>query len=256
MPVTEAEINELLERLEALLKQIEPLRTRLDTLEKELVQAQREYDEKLGEANAEADRLEAMRISLDARLNRKPLPPPSAPPPGAEPTPPPSTIPIDSDGEILPLPPPPRESLRGKRKRALLDFIFTFTDSGPVIEKINAIVDDERRELGDMLELLTWGEIWKARTEWETLEAQWQRLDEWRVALEQRLSYWKDEYKRLQDNPVWEQRSELSEQAWQALLDDLLRTQEDENQRVANEVAEMEKEWQAQQIKSNEVNRG
>jgi hypothetical protein len=88
------------------------------------------------------------------------------------------------------------------------------------------------------------------------LEAQWQRLDEWRVALEQRLSYWKDEYKRLQDNPVWEQRSELSEQAWQALLDDLLRTQEDENQRVANEVAEMEKEWQAQQIKSNEVNRG
>jgi hypothetical protein len=238
--MTELRIAELLDVLEKLLQQIEPLRTRTRQMEKELTEVQQEYEAKLGPANAEADRLEATKLSLQARLNREPAPPPPREAITA-PTPPPATIETRAE-PTMPPPPRPRESLRTARKRALLDFIFNFTDSGPVIEKINAIVDDDRRELGDMLELLTWGEIWKARTDWETLDEQALRLDEWRVALEQRVAYWTEEIKRLEDDPRYSLRSEL---------DDLLRSRERKNELLAKEVADLERQW-AEQVAGGE----
>ena len=254
--MTESQIAELLEILEKLLQQIEPLRAQIKQMEKEFTEVQQEYDAKLGQANAEADRLEASRLSLRARLNRKPAPPPVQEP-SPPPVPPPATIDTRPDPTLPPSPPLRRESLRTARKRALLVFIFNFTDSGPAIERINAIVDDDRRELGDMLELLTWGEIWKARTDWETLDEQWLRLDEWRLALEQRVAYWIEENNRLKDDPrysLWERRSELGPKAWQSALDDLLRRQERDNELLAKDVASLEQQWQAQQHKSPEVN--
>ena len=257
MAVPEAQITELLETLEALLKQIEPLRQRVDEVEQGLAQTQREYDQKLSQANAEADRLEGAKLSALARLNPMKRPPPLLPQPINLPTPPPPIIEI-IQGQGIP-PPPPPESPRTKRKRALLDYIFNFTDKGPVIEKINAIVDDDRRELGDMLELLSWGAIWKARTDWETLDEQWQRLDEWRVALEQRVAYWTQESNRLADDQrfsLWQRRSELNEIGWQALLDQMLREQEADNESLASEVVKLEERWRAQQGAALEVNNG
>lgn len=254
--MTESQIAELLKTLEKLLQQIEPLRAQIKQMEKEFTEVQQEYDAKLGKANAEADSLHASWISLDARLNRKPAPPPPSEERVTDPVPPPATLDAGAEPAMSPLP-PPRESLRTARKRALLDYIFNFTDSGPVIERINAIVDDERRELGDMLELLTWGEIWKARTDWETIDEQWARLDEWRTALEQRVAYWIGENNRLKEDPrysLWERRSELDPAAWQAALDDLRRHQEIENERLAAKIASKEQEWQARQNKSPEVN--
>lgn len=248
MAATEADINALLDTLEALLKQIEPLRRSVHETEKGLEQTQREYDQKLGQANAEADRLEAEKNALKARLNRQNVAPPAPRPPLPEPVAPPAVADIRIEPQ-LPIPPPPQESLRRKSKRALLDYIFSFTDTGPVIEQIHALVDDDGRDMGEMLELLAWGEIWKTRTRWESIEQQWQRLDEWRVALEQRLAYWTQERRHLADDTrysLWQRRSELVESEWRALLDDLLSRQETDNKRAATEVAALNEQWQLQ----------
>jgi hypothetical protein len=258
MAVSEVQIEVLLETLEMLLKQIQPLRVRVDEIEKGLAQTQREYEQRLSQANAEADRLEAARLSVLARLNREAAPPPAPLPPIIEPTPPAPIVDLESEPGLL-SPAPPPESPRAKRKRTLLDYIFNFTDTGPVIEKINALVDDDRRDMGEMLELLAWGEIWKARTNWETLDEQWQRLDQWRAALEQRVTYWTNEKKHLEDDQrygLWDRKSELSENQWKDFLDELFRRQEADNARLSNEVAKLEERLRAQQAATLEVNDG
>ena len=110
--------------------------------------------------------------------------------------------------------------------------------------------------MGELLELLAWGPIWEARTSWESLDEQWQRLDEWRVALEQRLAYWTQESTRLANHPLWQRRSESSESEWQSMLEDLLNRQLADNRRVEDEIAELTVEWQAAQAKAAEKNHG
>jgi hypothetical protein len=248
MLVTEAHIAELLKTLEALLKQIAPLRTRVAEIEEGLAQTQREYESKLGQANAEAERLEGLKRSVLARLNPVPEPELPTPPPTPDPTPPPPLI--KPEPGIAP-PQPPPETPRVARKRALLDYIFYFADAGEttVIEKINAIVDDERHDVGDILELLTWGDIWRARPDWETLADQWKRLDGWRAALDQRVTVWQQAIRRLEDNDyyeLWKRKSELSTAEWQSFLDQLLQQQEADNKRLADEIAKLEQRWQPQ----------
>lgn len=256
MAATEADINLLLETLEALLKKIEPLRRRVDEIEKGQTEAQREYDQKLGQANAEADRLESLKVSMRAPTKGGEVPPP--PPPSIGAIPPPPVFEVNVEPGKGP-PPPPRESLRTKRKRTLLDYIFYITDEGPEIEKINALMDDDHHDMGDMLEMLAWGPIWKSRTPWETLDDQRQRLEEWRVVLEERFSYWTQECHRLEEDErysLWKQKSELNENEWQAELDQMLQRQETDNQRLASEVAKLEEQSRAQQAGESEVTNG
>jgi hypothetical protein len=248
LATTERLITELLTSLETLLKQIEPMRKRAEEIATGLAQTQREYELKMSAANAEAERLEALKRSL-ARSPQPVDPPPPIPPPPAPVPPPP--IDVVDPGVIRP-PEPPRENPRTARKRTLLDHIFYFSDAGQntVIEQINSLLDDEQRDVGDILEMLAWGDIWRARADWETLEQQRQRLYGWHDALKQRLTYWEQEINSLERDDfyeLWERRSELTEPQWQSFLDQLLQEQEAENQRLAREVAAIESGAQAEQ---------
>ena len=60
MAVTQAQINELLASLKALLDQILALRQRAETLQRDLLQAQHDYDERLGALIAEAEWLQVI----------------------------------------------------------------------------------------------------------------------------------------------------------------------------------------------------
>ncbi len=240
MAPTEPLITELLTSLEALLKQIEPLRKRADEIATGLAQTQREYDLKMSAANAEAERLEALKRSLMQRPDERPKAPTSSSR-SLDPIPPRQIDVIDSGPVIRPLE-PPRESPRTARKRTLLNHIFYFSDAGQntVIEQINSLLDDEQRDVGDILEMLTWGDIWRARPDWETLEQQQKRLEGWRDALKQRVTYWEKEINRLEQDgfyDLWERRSQLTEAEWHSFLDQMLQDQETDNQRLAREVA-------------------
>jgi hypothetical protein len=116
-----------------------------------------------------------------------------------------------------------------------------------VMQVVNAILADESKDIGDMLEALAWGGIWKVRTDWESLEDQYSRLTEWRAALEVRLNYWRAEIHRLESESrytLWEVKRQ-SEAQWQALLADLEQKQAAENALLAHEVAVLEQQLQA-----------
>jgi len=252
---TETDINLLLAPLEALLKQVRALTTEVERIATTLEQAEREYSQKLDGAIAEADRLEGEKRSLIARLNRAEAPGPLAPPPaderaGIEPVPPPPLT-----DTTIKLPAPPREKPERQRKRALADFIFNFSDSGSVIEKINALVDDDARDIGEMLELIEWGQIWKERTKWESDSEQFTRLEEWRVALEHRLAFLTEKKSLLENNSLWEERSR-SDEEWQSFLDEILQQRKAENERTVIEIGKLEEQWQARREAALEVNNG
>jgi hypothetical protein len=255
MAKTEADVNTLLKKLEALCLQIKTLRENVSETAKGIAQTQQEVDLKLSQAQAEGDRLNSERSALLARLKPEELrggdPPPEAP---VEPVARPVVPDFGAEPRVK-LAPVPLESLRRKSKRALVDFLYFF-DPGPVIEQITPLVDDEGREVGEILELLAWGPIWEARTSWESPDLQWQRLDEWRVALEQRLAYWTEERVRVANHSLWQQRSESSESEWQLMLEQLLSSQLADNQRVAAEIAKLDAQWQEVQAKTAEKNHG
>ncbi len=241
MATMQMQIDNLLTALEALLEQIKPLRQRVAEVEKGLAQAQRDYDLKMSKLNAEADRLEGLKLSLLARLNpRKPPPPPPPPLPGPEPTPLPEVIQSGT-----PHPPPPTESPRAARKRSLAKHIYYFLDSNQdtVMQVINAVLVDDRRDVGDMLEALSWGDIWKACADWETLENQYDRLNEWYQVLEERLAYWQREMRKQESDRryyLWQKIQVSSQEEWLAFLNDLARQAEVENARLAHEVEVLE----------------
>jgi hypothetical protein len=245
MAVTQDQIDDLLGTMEALWRQITPLRQRAVELEAGLTSVQRDYDHEVGQANIKADRLRARKASLQAALARKPPPPPTPPPPPPRRPPPVKEI---KPGAILP--PPPPEDPRDVRKRALADHIYYFLDSDQeeVIQIIHAVLDDDQRDVGDMLELLPWGEIWKAHADWETLEDQYLRLDQWRSALENRVAYWQRVVRQLETDPrqgLLREMKERSREDWLAFLKKLAGQQEEENERLARQVRVLEEQWQA-----------
>ncbi|MEC4812326.1 MAG: hypothetical protein SAK29_03480 [Scytonema sp. PMC 1069.18] len=251
MAITQTQIDQRLEILKTLLDDIAQLRQQASILENELAQAENEYNQKLSHLNTEADRLDALKISLQSRLAWRKTPPPvtentsrtevELPPPVIEP-------------QLLP--PLPPENPRIGRKRALADHIEYFladSDRETVMQVINAVLADNYCDMGDMLELLVWGDIWKARAEWETLEEQYTRLQEWQCSLEERLAYWQQIWKDDSRYSLWQEKRSRSQEEWLAFLDDLAQKQAEENTRLSHEVAVLEQRWQAKQSENNEV---
>lgn len=261
MTLTQTQIDELLETLKSLLDQIAQLRQKAAELEKGLTQAEGDYNEKLSSLNAEADRLEALKASLKFRLAQKTQEIPEQSATIID------TLPVDVElpPEIIEpklgeLPPPPKEDPRYTRKQMLADHIEYFvvdSDREPIMQEINAVLADERQDLGDMLERLNWGEIWKARADWETLEDQYARLESWKSALEERLTYWQQQLCRVEQDPrysLWQEMTTYSHQEWLAFLDNLARQQEEENASLAHEVSVLEQQWQTKQAESEVKN--
>ncbi len=258
MATTQMQIDNLLTTLEALLEQIKPLRQRVGEVEEDLAQVQRDYDQKMSKLNVEAERLEGLKISLMARLAPEIKLPPTPVPTNLQPTLPEEVIDI-TPVPGSPPPPHPTESPRTARKRSLARHIYYFLDNqqAAIMQDINAVLVDDRRDVGDMLEALSWGDIWTARADWETLENQYDRLNEWYQALEERLAYWQRElHKQESDSryPLWQKMQESSQEEWLAFLDDLARQAEVENARLAHEVEVLEQALQTKQTEGEAYN--
>jgi hypothetical protein len=247
MAVTEKQIQDLLGQIKTLLGKIVPLREKAADLEAELAAAQRDYERVVGAANVEASRLRAQKDSLQAALAAKPPPPPPAPPPPPKPPPP---VPPVKPGTAPP--PPPREDPRAARKRTLGDYIFYFLDDDQqdVLQVLHAIQDDARYDVGDMLELLPWGDIWQARAGWEMPDDQQRRLLSWHTALGTRLDYWQRTLDRLAGDSrqgLLQEKKARSPEGWQDYLAGLAQDQEKDNARLRQEVQVLEAEWQKKQ---------
>ena len=262
MLISQAQIDELLLILKTLLDQIMPIRERLAQIEKELAQVQQEYDKIIGPHNSEADRLEALKHSLRARLARRKVQtvvmPAISPVPQA--TQPPAVVDLELSPDEPPPPPPPEDPWMA-RKRALADHIYYFLDPSQqiIMQTINAfLMDDDQRGLGEMLEVLVWGVIWSERADWESLQEQYERLEEWQQALDGRLAFWQAEELRLKNDSrmaLWQERQARTQEAWLAFLDKLAGRQQAENERLAKEIAILERAWQEQEAASEgEIN--
>jgi chromosome segregation ATPase len=258
MIVAQSDVDKLLRTLKNLLEQIATLRERVTELESEmkdeLNQAKQEYDERLGPLNADAAQLINQKALLQARLAQMRTSPTTTATTNHTDTALPDVVLPEavlprSDTPTNPPDPPPVDP-RLAQKRALADHIYYFLDSDqePVMQVINAMLADDSRDMGHMLESLAWGEIWAIRADWESLEEQYNRLKGWQSALESRLAHWKAQVQRLESESrysLWEIKSQ-GEEKWQVFLDELVQKQTAENARLTHEIAILEQELQAQ----------
>jgi hypothetical protein len=249
MAVTQVQIDQLLGRIEVLHGELSIVRRQALALEEAYDVAKRDYELKLGGVNAEAARLEGLRDSLAARLRgvSQPLPPRPEPPVVQ---PPPVFIGDTQPAKIVP--PVPVKNPRTERKRVLLDYLYYFTDDAQMahITRFNAVLDDDQHDVGDLLEALEWGDIWRARYEWESLDAQHARLEGWRVALVAQLTHWKERLSRQSEgqfSALRERREKLTPEQWAAFLDNLAEVQREQNRTLAEKVTELEQRWRARE---------
>jgi chromosome segregation ATPase len=250
---SQVDIDQLLAELQVLLDQINPVRHQCADLERALMDVRRDYEKVMSVVAAETDRLEGLQRSLTTRLAGRP----SAPSAQSIIEPSPPSVPSLSPVVPVSVPDIQAETPRAARKRALATHIFYFTDPNQtdVTESINTMLDDDRRDVGDMLELIPWGNdgaLWKVRGDWESLEEQHERLLGWRIALEERLTFWKEEVRRLERDdfhPFFIQSQSMNASEWIAYLQDLAEKQAAENNKLASQIAELEKKWQAQQAR-------
>ena len=242
MIVTQLQVDDLLANLHTLLERVIFERDQVSSLEKSLAEAQHDYDEQLGALNAESIKLEALKEFLKISLERqgissRRLHPPSLVAPG---------------GELQEGPLPASIDLCRKQKRRLADHIqyFIGDDQTSILEIINAVLIDDRRTVAEMLEALTWGDIWAMRADWESLEDQYARLSEWYLALEDRLKYWQ---LRLQGDPrynLYLVMRERGQTGWQEYLNELISGQKLENERLVGEIADLEQQLAASKGKA------
>jgi hypothetical protein len=242
MIVTQMQIDDLLANLQLLRDRITFERDQVSNLEKSLAEAQYDYEQHLGVLNADSIKLEArkefLRISLTRQtVSSSRLQPPSLVVPG---------------GELLEAPLPTSVEILRKQKRRLADHIqyFIDPDQASVLEIINAVLIDDQRTVGEMLEVLIWGDIWAMRAAWESLEVQYARLTEWHLALEDRLKYWQHEMLRLEVDPrfnLYLMRRERGQTGWQEYLNELISWQTEENTRLGSDIADLEQQLEAKQ---------
>lgn len=247
MSITQSSIEEVLNKLEELLEQITALRQRVAQLDSEMAdelnQAQKEYNEQLGHLNTKARKLRARKAMLKTQIAQYNAPEATEQEdsdldmdkPGI--TPPEEELPSIEDPEF---PKPPPMAPRMVRKRELADHIYYFLDQDEetVMQEINAVFEDESTDVGNMLELLAWGEIWSVRPEWESLNDQHQRLQQWLQALQARLAYWKGQVQRCESESrysLWKIKCR-GEAEWQAYLESLVEKQTKENTRLKREI--------------------
>lgn len=244
---TQAQVDELLEGLRKLHGELSALRREVIELEKGYEETRRDYELKLGAVNAEAERLERLFHTLSHLPDDgKPLPASRPEPPVIPPRP---VIKPESVGAKS-VAAPPVKNPRRERKRVLLNYLYYFTDDDQMsdIERLNAVLDDDRHDVGDLLESLEWGDIWRAKYDWETLDEQHARLKDWREALTGRLAYWKERQKGQAGDQIqglWERRKRVTPEQWADFLDDLARQQQRQNQRLAEEAASLQRRRRA-----------
>jgi len=85
------------------------------------------------------------------------------------------------------------------------------------IGRLQGLVSNPATTLGEVLETLPWGAIWKQKGQQETLADQWQRLCTWEQALQNQLALLEKGEERLRRDPrygLWERRREGPE-AWE-----------------------------------------
>jgi len=241
-----AEREELQSALRELLLQIAPLRQEAAELRTALDRVKRDYEPRLGELNAEAEDLQRLKEALEAQLAGEPGPQVKKPPVerGPDVLPPPEVKTAGPEkAEQLPEPLPVVRDERKERKLDIADHIeslLSYEDWSAVMEDVNAILSDPKRDVGDLLELVPWGDFWTVKTEGETAQEQLVRLAWWRQALEERLAYWRDEVRRLkaEDHYVlWLRMRQLSEPEWLRLLETMAQMQERENEELRRQVA-------------------
>jgi hypothetical protein len=151
------------------------------------------------------------------------------------------------------------ENPREARKRALWNHLYYFLDTGEMdqdpqrvkaIQALHGMVNDERRDIGEMLEVLAWGDIWKERAEWESLDDQARWMQDWCAALEQRLKYWEQTVSRMEldrRQKLLKEKQKRTQQEWLTYLGWLADQQQQENLRLARDVQILEDEWRARQ---------
>jgi hypothetical protein len=254
---TDPRLAEALGALEGLLAEIAPLRQRVAEVRAGLAQAVRDYARALREVNDEAARLAARQAFLRAQLAWVPhAAPPAAHPesasalasaPDPKPDAPPSAGPLSAR---------PTADPRADRKSAFADHVFffaSFADAGEedaVRQRINAVLNDPATDLGDVLEVLAWGPVWKARQEWETPDQQLDRLATWQAALAERLAHWRRELAGLDGSDqrdLYEERRARTPEGWRTYLAELADEQRAENARLTRAVATLEAQWAARQ---------
>jgi hypothetical protein len=147
------------------------------------------------------------------------------------------------------MPEVPPEPPQRRRKRSLANHIYSFTNEEAIMQQINAVVDDDRRDVGDILEIIPWGPIWTDRAkDWETLQDQLERLEAWRMILEQRMSHWQSQVQKIHLDsrfPLLEEKQSRSPAEWQAFLDELASKQLVENAALKTEVEQLEHKLKA-----------
>ncbi len=232
-------INQQLKQLRLKQEQVSALRLHVGELEKLLATVKDDYERVLAPLNQEATRLERRIASLRAGLQKKPLAPAirTRPIPSVKP-------PITRQQQAR----APKRSARAVCKGVLADHIESMIEDAArdqVMPLINAVLADERRDLGDMLELMPWGSIWTNRTPWETAEEQSARLDLWAKELTARQTYWQKRLNRLESDPahgLLAEKAENSAEAWQLFLASLADSQEQKNKRLQAEIDFLEEE--------------
>lgn len=252
LPRTQIEIEQILATLRSLLEEVTLLRQQVIDLQAKLDIITHDYDLKLGKLDIEVSQLESRRKQLTALLaGRQQLPRSvSSQDSLAEVT----KVSVRDSRPLIPLP----ESPRTQQKRVIADHIFLFVASDQesiVMREINALLTDERRNMGDMLEILKWGAIWTSRASWETLEKQYDRLHGWNLALQQRLADWHHEICQLKADwryTFWEKKVSLSPEGWEGFLNDLARQQEKTIENLAHKVKVLEQECQKKRKESGE----
>lgn len=161
--ITETKIQTLLEQLQRQVTDISQLRESCQTLEANLNEIQRDYQQYVGQLNVEHNQLTQEINRLRATLAQINTPAPETPV-VIPPLPPEFQPKVGMD--IKPPPPPPKDT-RSEKKRSLADFLESVIAPEAretVMQAINAVLADERRDIGDMLEALTWGDLWSYRT--------------------------------------------------------------------------------------------
>lgn len=254
MIVTQKDIDALLAAVKGLVVEIQDARAQFAKAQEEiesanaeaLDQAKRDYDARLDKLNREADRLTLkiahVRRALASQTTHTYRPDVDldvlrvVPPP-----------PVVDRGETAAVPPaPPPADPRRERKRAVADFLYYFMDQAQSEQMavINAVLNNPDRGVGELLELLAWGDgsIWSARYPWESMEDQYARLMAWRGALERRRDAWLDRVERItseQRYALWTIKTH-DPAGWPAYLDGLAEDQARDNADRARLLAALE----------------
>jgi hypothetical protein len=247
---TQDQIDMVLKVIKGLLEQIEPLSKHAMNIEAGLVEAQEAYNERLGTLNRKAEELKSRSSFLRYELRLKQgVDLPQLSTSEAQSRQPTSLFRPKIEEALASLQKDPRD----KRKRDLADYILDLIsdDQQIIMERVNAMVADSHRSVGDMLEALPWGPIWMQRTDGETLNEQLERLEGWHRELEERLTFWQNEVRRLESDRsycLWQEMQVSSEESWQVYLDELASAQEVENTQLEHAVAILEQELQKGEV--------